>query len=780
MRRNWRGRGRSNWSNRKKDSQSVNNASCSVMASISDAGSSSSKPPANQMPIVIPINSNNNIWKLYFPIEDNPSDPEVIKHIKCVQSYIDKYRATFDLEKMNQTHSVPLDAQKMYSDEVLKAEWPTFHSDLFDKPETTLPLLEFCIHEKFNCQSKIKVRISNHQPPILIGELKLNYFGKLITIKGTVTRISCTGLVCTSMAFECSGCRNVQAIMQPQGIFTAPNVCPKCRSGNKFQPLQSSPYTVTTDSQIVIIQELQSQSSTGTIPKSIEVELLGDLVGCTRPGDFLSVTGIVQVRNETKGGDDGKKAARLLLLYIEAISVQNDKNISNPTVSFTLKDYYAIQEIHDYKNVFRLLVHSLCPAIFGHELVKAGLILGLFGGTEREDGTRSNPHILVVGDPGLGKSQLLRAALNASPRGVYACGASASGVGLTVSLGHVGKDLAMEAGALVLADKGVCCIDELDKMPAYHSNLLEAMEQQRVSVARGGVVCSLAARAAVLAAANPAHGSYNRAKTVIENLKLHPALLSRFDIVFILLDQPNEKMDAMLSEHILGLHKGSKNNRMRDSNDGSKLSKTANSPENEGDISLSDKLRLEPGEYIDVLPTVLLRKYIAYAKRYVHPKLSAAAANRLHDFYVELRQNQGVGVDGTPITTRQLEACIRLTQARARAELREEATIEDADDVISLMKHSLIDTFCDEYGNIPLSKPTQSSTKGRASKAKKFLDAISRATQQYNKDVFSRQELIQIHKAAGIAGDASDLIEMMHINSHLLLKASNVYQFIAL
>nr|XP_034837320.1 DNA helicase MCM8-like [Maniola hyperantus] len=781
MRRGWRGRYRNNW-NRISSSRntpcsgSVNNSTLSGVST-----SAYSRAPANQIPIVIPILSDKNVWKLYFPTEEQPPNPNITENIKSFQSYVEKNRSLFDLEKIDQTRSIALDIQMLLGDDEFKTKWSTFQTDLFEKPETTLRVLEFCLHETLKCESRIRVRILNHEPVIPIANLKVNYFGKLVTIKGTVIRVGSVGLMCTAMAFECMSCHSVQAVMQPQGVFTAPNFCQSCKSGHKFEPLQSSSYTSTTDWQVAKIQEIQSQSLSGTIPRTVEIELQGDLVGTACPGDVLSVTGIVQVRGESKGGEDGRRAARLLQLYVEAVSIHSQRNLSNPTLSFTLKDYYAIQEIHASEDVFRLLVHSLCPSIFGHEAVKAGLILGLFGGTEIENGSRCNPHVLIVGDPGLGKSQLLQAAAHAAPRGVYVCGASASAGGLTVALGReAGGDFALEAGALVLADRGVCCVDELDKMTAHHSSLLEAMEQRRVSVAKGGVVCSLAARATVLAAANPAAGSYNRAKTVAENLKLNSALLSRFDLVFILLDQPDEKIDAMLSEHVLALHSGPKN-RKKDSASTSKFNASIVSSQTDDDISLSKRLRLKPGEVIDTLPLVLLRKYIAYARRYVHPKLSVEAANILQNFYLELRHNhQGVSNDGAPITTRQLEACIRLTQARARVDLREEATARDANDVISLVKHSLMDTFSDEFGNIQLSRSINGSGVSSRSKVKKFLDVLSRRSHQLGKDVFTRQELKEIHKSAGIAGDPNDLIEAMHVHSYLLLKGSNTYQLIAL
>ncbi|KAI8438611.1 hypothetical protein MSG28_011049 [Choristoneura fumiferana] len=776
MRRNWRGRYKNNWyrSRNQQNSNNSDNQSVHNSSTRPNTTASTSRAPANQLPIIVPINAGNNVWNLYLPSQDQ-TNAEFTDHINCFKAFIEKNKNMFDLEKIDQTRSVPLDVQTLLNDTEFISSWPTFNSDIFEKPELTLPLLEYSLHESLKCESKIKVRILNHQPVIPLSNLKVNYFGKLVTIKGTVIRVGSVGLTCTSMAFECTSCHSVQAVVQPQGIFTAPNFCQSCQSGSKFDPLQSSPFTNTIDCQVAKIQEIQSQSISGTIPRSVEIELKGDLVGMACPGDVLSVTGIVQVRGESKGGEDGKRAARLLQLYIEAVSIHSQRNLSNPTLAFTLKDYYAIQEIHASEDVFRLLVHSLCPAIFGHEAVKAGLILGLMGGTEYDNGPRSNPHVLVVGDPGLGKSQLLQAAAHAAPRGVYVCGASASAGGLTVALGReAGGDFALEAGALVLADKGVCCIDELDKMTAHHSSLLEAMEQRRVSVAKGGVVCSLAARATVLAAANPSGGSYNRAKTVAENLKLNSALLSRFDLVFILLDQPDEKIDAMLSEHVLALHSGHK----RQSSAKNALNTTITTSQSDSDASLSKRLRLRPGEVIDTLPLVLLRKYIAYARRYVHPKLTNDAANVLQSFYLELRQNHQR--DGTPITTRQLEACIRLTQARARAGLREEATVQDANDVISLVKHSLIDTFSDEFGNIQLSRSINGSGVSSRNKLKKFLDALTRRAHQLGKDVFTRQEMIQVHKAAGVAGDPNDLIEAMHTHSYLLLKGSNLYQLIAL
>ncbi|KAJ2760628.1 DNA replication licensing factor mcm8, partial [Coemansia nantahalensis] len=225
-----------------------------------------------------------------------------------------------------------------------------------------------------------------------------------------------------------------------------------------------------------------------------------------------------------------------------------------------------------------------------------------------------------------------------------------------------------------------------------------AMEQQSVSIAKGGLVCSLPARASVIAAANPAGGHYNKAKTVSENLKINGALLSRFDLVFILLDRPDVDMDKFLSEHVMALHSGTQ---PRDEGASQRPAHGHAAPGDDGGgvdaPSFGDSLRVRPGERIDAIPPVLLRKYVAYARKYVHPRLSPEATAKLRDFYLELRRNHR-SVDSTPITTRQLEALVRLAEARARAELREVVTESDADNVVEIMRHSLFQTYEDEAG----------------------------------------------------------------------------------
>ncbi|KAJ1926821.1 hypothetical protein FBU59_007280, partial [Linderina macrospora] len=306
-----------------------------------------------------------------------------------------------------------------------------------------------------------------------------------------------------------------------------------------------SPGTRTVDWQQIRIQEKISDDpkDPGRVPRSIEAELLNDLVDSVVPGDVVNCTGIVKVLQSDEGRGRGKPNS-LYILYLDAVAINkvggggraegddatpagaqapgNDDMTTKDGIHFSHKDLELIRDIHQQPGLFRLLINSFSPGIFGHELVKAGIMLALFGARARSDGDRgslrirSDSHVLVVGDPGLGKSQMLTAVGQIAPRGVYVCGTSGiSSSGLTVTLvKEAGSgDFALEAGALVLSDMGCCAIDEFDKVSSEHSSLLEAMEQQSISIAKGGLVCSLPARASVIAAANPAGGHYNKAKT---------------------------------------------------------------------------------------------------------------------------------------------------------------------------------------------------------------------------------------------------------------------------
>jgi replicative DNA helicase Mcm len=307
--------------------------------------------------------------------------------------------------------------------------------------------------------------------------------------------------------------------------------------------------------------------------------------------------------------------------------------------------------------VHRKIVQSIAPSIYGYDHVKEAIMYLLFGGVEKDlpDITvRGEINSLLVGDPGTAKSQLLQYVARIAPRGLYTSGRGTTAAGLTAAvIRERGGGMTLEAGALVLADKGIACIDEMDKMrPEDRVAIHEAMEQHTVSVAKGGIVATLNARTAILAAANPSLGRYEPHRTVAENISLPVTILSRFDIIFVLRDVPNKDSDSKMSAHILEIHR------------------KGQSP-------------VEPP-----IPVDLLRKYITYAKGF-RPQLTQEAISRLNDFYLAMRSASESEGSPVAITARQLESLVRISEARARSALKKEVSAEDAEASITMMKRSL-------------------------------------------------------------------------------------------
>ncbi|KAJ0088164.1 hypothetical protein Patl1_32036 [Pistacia atlantica] len=597
-----------------------------------------------------------------------------------------------------------------------------FYAALEDKPKVALLCMSTAVHKvlltkwenQLEDEMKINIRLHNYPESVIaLKNLKAAYIDKLVSVRGSVVKASTVRPLVIQMCFECSKCKSNIPRVFPEGKFSPPMSCTLhgCKS-RTFTPVRSSAQKI--DFQKIRLQELlkPEDHEEGRVPRTVECELSEDLVDACIPGDVVTVTGIIRVINnymDIGGGKSKSKNQGFYYLYLEAVSIKNSKSQSNAKdlqdsnsnaraleladlFLFSPRDLeFIVKFSEEYgSDIFRQLVQSICPSIYGHELVKAGITLALFGGVRKYSTDRNKVpvrgdiHVIIVGDPGLGKSQLLQAAAAVSPRGIYVCGNATTKAGLTVAVvkDSMTSDYAFEAGAMVLADSGLCCIDEFDKMSAEHQALLEAMEQQCVSVAKAGLVASLSARTSVLAAANPVGGHYNRAKTVNENLKMSAALLSRFDLAFILLDKPDELLDKRVSDHIMSLHSGYQQHspaakKLRTEMQHQRVLMGLDISVKGG--SLVSRLRLDPrkdGNFVP-LPAPLLRKYIAYARTFVFPRMSRPAAEILQKFYLKLRDHN-TSADSTPITARQLESLVRLAEARAKLDLREEITAQDA------------------------------------------------------------------------------------------------------
>ncbi|CAM6118553.1 unnamed protein product [Calypogeia fissa] len=705
-----------------------------------------------------------------------------------------KYSLLADVENLKQASVLP----------------EVFFLALAEKPQDAVSCLGAAAYEMLFCSNKsyvdprrIAVRIFNYPESMLaLKHLKAATIDRLISVRGTVVRMSPLKPLVTSMSFSCAKCRDVGEQRFKDGKFSPPTKCVSegCRS-KSFLPDRKS--AKLTDFQKIRIQEILSpnEHEDGRMPRTVECELSEDLVDACVTADVVTVCGFVKVINtdiDSGGGKAKSKNDGLLYLYIEAISIVNSKNTDKEgqvesnelrapgppnALTFTTRDLGFIIAFAEEtrSDLFRTILHSICPSIYGHELVKAGITLALFGGVQQhlaDDNkvpVRGDIHVLIVGDPGLGKSQLLKAASAVAGRGIYVCGNTTTTAGLTVAVvkDALTGDYVFEAGAMVLADRGMCCIDEFDKLSAEHQALLESMEQQSVSVAKAGLVASLSARTSVLAAANPVGGRYNRAKTVNENLKMSAALLSRFDLVFILLDKPDEAMDQRLSEHILALHAGSVERQHAAQRaflepSGSTRYRRAN------DLSLKTRLKLDrhADRDFEPLPPQLLRKYIAYARQYVFPRLSDEASAVLKEFYLQLRKN--AGADGTPITARQLESLVRLAEARAKLELREEITKQDALDVVEIMKESLVDKFIDEHGCLDFGR---SGGLSHQKEAKRFLNALQQRADLRQDALITTAELYSIADEIELkVKNLEAFIENLNNAGYLLKKGHTKFQ----
>ncbi|PWA47668.1 DNA helicase MCM8 [Artemisia annua] len=682
----------------------------------------------------------------------------------------------WQVKKEDILHILPLDFQHFRKECAIQEFYDAFER----KPKEALLCMSAAVHkvlysnsndEKWDESAKVNIRLHNYpESMIALKNLKSAYIERLVSVRGTVVKVSTVKPLVVQMSFTCTKCGTEIHRDFPDGKFSPPSVCVihGCKS-RSFNPIRSSARPI--DFQKIRIQELlkSEHHEEGRVPRTVECELVEDLVDLCIPGDVVTITGIIRVINNYMdiGGGKGKGKNQGLYYF------QRDL------------EFVAKFSSEHGSDVFRQVLQSVCPSIYGHELVKAGITLALFGGVRKHSmdqnkvPVRGDIHVIIVGDPGLGKSQLLQAAASVSPRGIYVCGNATTNAGLTVAVvkDSMTGDYAFEAGAMVLADRGLCCIDEFDKMSAEHQSLLEAMEQQCVSVAKAGLVASLSAQTTVLAAANPVGGHYNRAKTVNENLKINAPLLSRFDLVFILLDKPDELLDKRVSEHIMSLHAGNV-----DTSQALKKLKESRSVNftdlNGKNGSLVTRLRLDPRHDRDFvpLPGPLLRKYIAYAKTFIFPRMTRPAAKILQEFYLKLR-DRNMSADGTPITARQLESLVRLAQARARVELREEITVQDAMDVVEIMKESLFDKYVDEHGLVDFGR---SGGMSHQKEAKRFLSSLNKQSELTQKDCFSISEMYSLADKIGLrVPDIDTFVENLNIAGYLLKKGPKTYQVVS-
>lgn len=757
-----------------------------------------------------------------FEVDLTPQS-DLIRIISLFSNVFQRHHASFlQPNEIEQKQRTFVNFSKLVT--VLSQVMPDFERDLIAHSHMVLPTLCISAHlaiMSLNARNVTRIPISEHTTlsvrltryPTLtpIRVVKASFLSRFVAFRANVLKVGPIRPLILGMYFTCPNCSAEEFVMLNEGRYMDPKPICQCPTQFKGGLVPDRNRVLSIDSQAIRIQEIlvgaeqsnpqtdpddddsDSRSDSRTlIPRSFDCELTRDLCDCCLPGDVVVISGVIKsasVDPASRSGAPRKTRQKDLALYLDVHSLSTSNRARSSISKLAHIDldahYEEIRAVVESRNhsVFKTLVHSLCPGIFGHELVKAGMILALFGGNSQLNSSqRHNSHFLVVGDPGMGKSQMLKAVNGVSPRGVLVTGNTSSASGLTVALvrdGGSDGDFSIEAGALVLGDEGTTCIDEFDKLASnQHASLLEAMEQQTISITKAATVVTLPTRTSVFAAANPVGGHYDRSKTVAENIKLSGPLLSRFDLIFILVDEPDEVRDEALSSHIIQLRQ---KNRPRSSlYDDDVVPFTPSSSSNPS--SLLSKMMWNPAKDgpLRTLSPALLRYYIAYCRRYCHPLWTNEAKSVLYQEYLRLRRSANDGVSGgSPITTRQLNSMVRLAEARAKCDMRLTVTESDARDVIELMGESLKQIYCDESGVTDFRRGAAgASGMSKAKDVKRLYQIMVRRANERTNDLFSRHEIKSIAQECGIGSGihVDALIENLNQHNFILKGPGDTYR----
>jgi replicative DNA helicase Mcm len=536
-----------------------------------------------------------------------------------------------------------------------------------------------------------------------LREINADLINKLVSISGMVVRSSEVKPLAKKVAYKCTNCNTVTEAQLKGLVMKKPIKCPACSEKELEMDPESSLFI---DFQMVRLQELPEDLPAGQLPHYIEVTVMSDLVDQCRPGDRIILTGIIRIEQEQLAPQAKTSLFRLRMEgnnieYLGGRAGSKDTRYVE-RIMISTEDERQIRTIASKPDAYEKLIASFAPHIYGHEPIKEAILLLIVGSVTKrlEDGStrRGDINVLLVGDPGTAKSEMLKFTAKIAPRGLYTSGRGSTAAGLTAAVIRDKSGIMMlEAGAVVLGDQGIVCIDEFDKIkPEDRSALHEVMEQQTCSVAKGGIVATLNARTSILSASNPIYGKYDPYKNITENVNLPVPLLTRFDLIFIVRDSPDKEKDNLVASHILEIH--------RDTEQAAR-----------------------PAIDID-----LFSKYLSYAKQ-IEPALTPEAIDIVRSYYMDMRRIESEGM--ITVTPRQLEALIRLASARSRLLLKDMVDAEDAQRAIYLVDQMMrtagvdVNTGKTDFG-VLYGKP-----QSVVSKEKTFMELFGGLTGAENNDV---------------------------------------------
>ena len=562
-------------------------------------------------------------------------------------------------------------------------------------------------------KDEVRVRLVNYPLQRSLRQINAETIGKITSVSGMVVRASEVKPLAKELVFVCPD-EHVTKIIQLKGMdVKIPIVCdnPNCKQRDFELKPEASKFI---DFQILRLQELPEDLPPGQLPHYIDVTIRQDLVDNARPGDRIILTGIVRVEQESVAGitrgHSGLYRLRIEGNNIEFLGGRGDKTsrkIEREEIS--PEDEKMIKALGQSPDVYQRLIDSFAPHIQGQSLIKEAILLLIVGSNQRAlgDGSkiRGDINVFLVGDPGTAKSEMLKFCARIAPRGLYTSGRGSTAAGLTAAVVRDKTGIMMlEAGAVVLGDQGLVCIDEFDKMkPEDRSALHEVMEQQSASIAKGGIVATLNARTSILAAANPMYGKYDPFKNITENVNLPIPLLTRFDLIFVVRDIPGREKDEKIARHIIELH----------------------TPQG------SDRR--------SVIDVDLLTKYLAYSKRGT-PDLTKEAEEKILDYYLKMRNVESEEM--ITVTPRQLGGIIRLSTARARLLMKDKVEAEDAERAIFLIQSMLEDAGVDvNTGKVDLGV-LQGRPRSEVSKMQLFMDVL-KSLEGDNKVAVEEREFVK-------------------------------------
>jgi replicative DNA helicase Mcm len=651
----------------------------------------------------------------------------------ALSGYVKEFLLEFKDEKGNFRYVNDIDNMMPSKSKFINVDYndlvthPDIESVFNESPDSILEAFSRAIkeilQERFpkyakKIEHEIRARIANYPVQRSLRQINAEVIGKITSVSGMVLRASEVKPLAKELVFVCPEGHRTDVILGHGLSLTSPVQCsnPKCAHRELGVEPESSRFI---DVQFVRLQELPEDLPPGQLPHYLDVTVKQDLVDNARPGDRVVLTGVVRIEQEKMSGVS-KNSSPLYRLRLDGNNVEflgggkkDKKSRKIQREEISPEDEKMIKSLSKSPNLYQQLIDSYAPHITGHEIIKESILLLMAGSTQREleDGSkiRGDINIFLVGDPGTAKSEMLKFCVRVAPRGLYTSGRGSTAAGLTAAVVRDTNGIFMlEAGATVLGDQGLVCIDEFDKMKTEdRSALHEVMEQQTASISKGGIVATLNARTSILAAANPMYGKYDPFKNITENVNLPVPLLTRFDLIFVVRDKPSKERDTKIAQHIINLHTPSG----------------------------IDKKSLIDSE--------TLTKYLSYVKK-INPTLTKEAEEKILDYYMKMRNVEAEEM--ITVTPRQLEGLIRLATARARLLLKNQVDGDDAERAIYLLQSMFEVAGIDvNTGKVDLGV-LQGRPRSEVSKMQLFMDVMKSLEGEHKAPVDEKQLVEELAK----------------------------------